>query len=64
MRKTSEYVLPATGEVIFYLLTDSGAFTASEKEAELRNESHPLANLGNTMQGIVTQYRILEDYKK
>lgn len=64
MRKTTEYVLPATGEVIFYLLTDSGALTASEKEIDLHNPEHPLAKLGNAMQNIVTQYRILEDYKK
>jgi hypothetical protein len=64
MRKTSEYLLPVTGEVIFYLLTDSGSLTATEKEAELRNPAHPLAKLGNAMQGIVTQYRILEEYKK
>jgi hypothetical protein len=64
MRKTDEYVLPATGEVIFYLLTDSGALTASGKEAELHDPEHPLAKLGNAMQNIVTQYRMLEEYKK
>ncbi len=64
MRTTTEYVLPATGEVIFYLLTDSGALIASEKEVELHNPEHPLSKLGNAMQNIVTQYRILEEYKK
>lgn len=64
MRKTSDYVLPVTGEVVFYLLTDSGAFTSTAKEIELRNPAHSLAKLGNAMQGIVTQYRILEEYKK
>lgn len=64
MKKTTEYNLPVTGEVIFYLLTDSGTLTASAKEVDLRNQEHPLAKLGNAMQEIVTQYRILEEYKK
>lgn len=64
MQKTTEYNLPVTGEVIFYMLTDSGPLTVSEKEMELRNPSHPLAKLGNAMQNVVTQYRILEEYKK
>jgi hypothetical protein len=64
MQKTTDYILPATGEIIFYLLTDSGVLTASEKEMELRDPAHPLAKLGNAMQNIVTQYRILEEYKK
>jgi hypothetical protein len=64
MQKTTDYILPATGEIIFHLLTDSGVLTASEKENELRNPGHPLSKLGNAMQNVVTQYRILEEYKK
>lgn len=64
MKKTTDYNLPATEEVIFYLLTDSGVLTASGKETELRSLEHPLAKLGNAMQNVVTQYRILEEYKK
>ncbi len=64
MRKTSDYVLPVAGEVIFYLLTDSGVLTASAREVDLRSQGHPLAKLGNAMQEVVTQYRILEEYKK
>lgn len=64
MQKTTDYILPATGEVIFYLLTDSGVLTASEKETELHDAAHPMAKLGNAMQNVVTQYRILEEYKK
>ncbi len=64
MHKTTDYILPATGEIIFYLLTDAGVLTASEKEIELRAPAHPLARLGNAMQNVVTQYRILEEYKK
>ena len=64
MQKTTDYALPVRGEVIFYLMTDSGVVTASEKESELHNSEHPLAKLGNAMQNVVTQYRILEEYKK
>ena len=64
MQKTTEYNLPVAGEVIFYVLTDSGVFTASAKEVELRNQEHALGKLGNAMQDVVTQYRILEEYKK
>jgi hypothetical protein len=64
MKATTDYVLPASGEVIFYILTDSGVFSASGKEEELREPGHPLGKLGNAMQNIVTQYRILEDWKK
>lgn len=64
MKKTTDYILPTTGEVVFYLLTDSGVLTASGQEAELRSLDHPLGKLGNAMQNVVTQYRILEEYKK
>ena len=64
MQPTSDYVLPVSGEVIFYNLTDSGVFTASGKEVELREQGHPLTKLGSAMQNIITQYRILEDWKK
>lgn len=64
MKATTDYVLPASGEVIFYVLTDSGVFTASDKEEELRKPGHPLLKLGNVMQNVITQYRILEEWKK
>jgi len=64
MRATTDYMLPVSGEVIFYVLTDSGVFTASDKEEELRKPGHPLLKLGNAMQNVITQYRILEEWKK
>ncbi len=64
MRPSADYVLPATGEVIFYALTDAGVFTTSAKEIEMRDPAHPLAGLGSAMQNVVTQYRILEEFKK
>jgi hypothetical protein len=64
LRVATEYVLPASGEVIFYILTDSGTFTASDKEEELRKPGHPLLKLGSAMQNVITQYRVLEEWKK
>jgi hypothetical protein len=64
LKTTTDYSLPAPGDVVFYLLTDSGTFTATEKEEELRKPGHPLLKLGNAMQNVITQYRILEDWKK
>lgn len=64
MRPTKDYILPATGEVIFYALTDEGVFTTAEQEMQLRDPAHPFARLGTAMQNIVSQYRILEEFKK
>lgn len=64
MKQTTEYALPASGEVIFYALTDAGTFTASARESELREADHPFLRLGNAMQNVITQYRILEQWKK
>jgi hypothetical protein len=64
MMLTADYSVPVLGEVTFYILTDAGVFTASDKEEELRKPGHALVALGNAMQNIITQYRILEDWKK
>jgi hypothetical protein len=53
---TATFPLPQQGEVIFYLLTDSGVFTASTTEGDLNSVSHPLRRLGDAMQDVVRQY--------
>jgi hypothetical protein len=60
MQATSTFPLPKQGEVIFYILTDSGVFTASVPEQELRTHRHPLWKLGDAVQAIITQYRQLK----
>jgi hypothetical protein len=42
---TNEYPLPRSGEMIFYLLTDAGVFTASGSQAELSSGRHPFPRL-------------------
>jgi len=57
----SEYPLPQNqGEVIFYLLTDAGIFTASASKEDLVNHRHPLSKLHDAAQGIITEYRLIE----
>jgi hypothetical protein len=50
--------LPPNGEVYFYVSTSSGVRRAIAKETDLRNGTDPLLVLGNTMQQIVTLYRL------
>lgn len=60
MRATNLYPLPRPGEVIFYVLTDAGVFTATASEEELSSHRHPLSKLGDAAQEIVTQYRLIQ----
>lgn len=57
MKLTNFYPLPHGNEVFFYLLTDAGVFTGSASQSELNTEQHPLSQLGDAMQEIITWYR-------
>lgn len=61
---TASFPLPQRGGVIFYLVTDSGVFTATTTEAELNSTSHPLRKLGDAMQEVITQYRLWGEQRK
>lgn len=52
--------LPETGSVAFYVRTDSGNFTARASQELLSKNQHPMAKLGNIMQEIITEYRLIE----
>jgi hypothetical protein len=56
-RATATYPPPQSGQVIFYLLTDVGVFTASASEEELRSHEHLLSRLYAATQEIITEYR-------
>jgi hypothetical protein len=60
-RETRTYPLPARGEITFYLLTDSGIFTAKAPEGDLKNHLIPLSKLAEACMGVVTQYRLIND---
>jgi hypothetical protein len=50
------FPLPKTGEVSFYLLTDSGVFTSAATVEEM-GHGHPLAKVGGAMQQIIAGFR-------
>jgi len=60
IRPTSTYPLPHRGEVVFYILTDAGVFTASGLEQEMSSQQHQLSRLGNAMQLITTEYQKIQ----
>jgi len=57
MRRTSEYPLPAGGQVSFYVVTDSGVFTATTARDDLVNNRSPFSTLAAAAQAIVTEYQ-------
>jgi hypothetical protein len=60
MHATTAYPLPARAQVIFYVLTDSGIFTATASQEELSRHHHPLSKLGDAGQDVITQYRVMQ----
>jgi hypothetical protein len=60
MQIAKTFPLPQNEEVTFYLLTDSGVFTSSAPVAELSTNHHSLSKLGDSVQDIITQYRLSE----
>jgi hypothetical protein len=60
MRSTNTFPLPHRGEVIFYLLTDAGVFTASGSQQEMSSQHNKLSRLGNAMQLIITEYQKIQ----
>jgi len=61
---TSEYPLPQKqDEVLFYLLTDAGIFTADALKEDLSNYHHPLWQLHDAAQSVITEYRLTQGNK-
>jgi hypothetical protein len=54
MHQTTTYPLPQRGEVVFYLLTDGGVYTASGSDEDLKSNRLPLSRLRNTATGLAT----------
>jgi hypothetical protein len=51
MRATNSYPLPQKGQIVFYVLTDAGVFTATAPEEELSSHRHPLSKLSDAAPG-------------
>ncbi len=60
---TSSFPLPGEGEIIFYLLTDAGVFTAGGSQDEFSSHRHALSKLGDAAQNVITQYRLIQAHR-
>ena len=49
------------GQTIYYLLTDSGAFTTNAPEQDLGEERHPWSPLFLAGHEVIGQYRLIEE---
>lgn len=58
-KATLAYPVPQHDEVFFYMLTDSGVFTAGARQEELTGHRHPLSKLADAGQDVITQYRLV-----
>ena len=63
MRATNAFPLPDPGEMAFYALTDLGVFAALVSAQELAKPLHPMANLAQAAQNVITQYRLSQQPK-
>ena len=59
LRLVTEFPTPKQpGQVYFYVLTRSGVYFGEGTQNELGTSQHPLSELGNAMQAIITGYRL------
>jgi hypothetical protein len=58
MKPAGNYPLPEQGQVTFYVLTDSGVLTATTTQQSLSTHQDPYSRLGDSMQNVITQYRL------
>jgi hypothetical protein len=63
MQPTTTYPIAQRGQVIFYVLTDAGVFTASASDDDLRSHRSPFYKLGDSAQTIVSEYRLIQQTK-
>jgi hypothetical protein len=59
MHPTKEYPLPEAGQVRFYALTRGGVMSGWASEAKLENSRNPFNKLYAAVQGVITQYRLI-----
>jgi hypothetical protein len=58
MQITRQFPLPDQREIAFYVVTESGVYTARVPQDEFRKSTHPLAELYAASQEVITQYRL------
>jgi hypothetical protein len=60
MHSATEYPLPEVAGVFFYVCTKVGVFSTQTSEKELNLTQHPLRNLGDAAQRIISEYRVVQ----
>jgi hypothetical protein len=60
MLRVETFPQPDPEQVSLYVLTDAGIFGESASVEEIIAGRHSLSKLGNAMQEIITQYRLIE----
>ena len=63
MHATASFLLPRRREVTFYVLSDTAVLANTVPANELRTRQHPFTRLGDAMQAIITQYRMIQTEK-
>jgi hypothetical protein len=58
MMLTNEYPIAEKDQIIFYLMTDSGVFTAKASVSDLKTGAAQFSPLWHAMQNVVTEYRL------
>jgi hypothetical protein len=64
MKQTTAFPLPRKSETIFYLLTDSGVFSASAVEEQLGENRHPLSRLFHAGHEIIFEFRVIDERRE
>jgi hypothetical protein len=59
MHATTTYPLAVRGQVCFYVVTDSGVFTATASKEDLSSNHSPFSSLAAATQNVVAEYRRL-----
>jgi hypothetical protein len=60
MQLTDNFPPPEADGFAFYVVTKRGVYAAKASLDLLRTNQHPLSELNNAMQTIITEYRILD----
>ena len=61
LKPTDFFPLPAEGQTVFYVLTDSGVLTGAGREEELGLWEHPLSSLFHEGHRVITQLRLISE---
>ena len=59
MHLVGAFPLPPRGGVIFYAVADAGVYSSPARAEDLAAHKDPMSRLGDAMQTIVTEYRVL-----